>query len=151
MEMRDNAADNMSRKYLDFFLFQIFTGMAYSDAADFDYEEHVINLDGRNYIHSHRLKTGEEFVVPILPYTEKILKRTKNKPVINTIQKYNQFLKGVGMALGCQFPLTSHVARHTFACTIILGEGVPKEVLQVMMGMLPSRQRKSTQSCPLNS
>ena len=134
MEMRDNAADNMSRKYLDFFLFQIFTGMAYSDAADFDYEEHVINLDGRNYIHSHRLKTGEEFVVPILPYTEKILKRTKNKPVINTIQKYNQFLKGVGMALGCQFPLTSHVARHTFACTIILGEGVPKEVLQVMMG-----------------
>lgn len=134
MEMRDNAADNMSRKYLDFFLFQIFTGMAYSDAADFDYEEHVINLDGRNYIHSHRQKTGEEFVVPILPYTEKILKRTKNKPVINTIQKYNQFLKGVGMALGCQFPLTSHVARHTFACTIILGEGVPKEVLQVMMG-----------------
>ena len=108
--------------------------MAYSDAADFDYEEHVINLYGRNYIHSHRLKTGEEFVVPILPYTEKILKRTKNKPVINTIQKYNQFLKGVGMALGCQFPLTSHVARHTFACTIILGEGVPKEVLQVMMG-----------------
>ena len=62
------------------------------------------------------------------------MKRTKNKPVINTIQKYNQFLKGVGMALGCQFPLTSHVARHTFACTIILGEGVPKEVLQVMMG-----------------
>jgi len=32
------------------------------------------------------------------------------------------------------FPyLTSHVARHIFACTILLGEGIPKEVIQVMM------------------
>ena len=45
-----------------------------------------------------------------------------------------QFLKGVGLALGCSFLLTTHVARHTFACTISLGEGIPKEVLQVMMG-----------------
>ena len=30
--------------------------------------------------------------------------------------------------------MTTHVARHTFACTISLGEGIPKEVLQVMMG-----------------
>ena len=38
------------------------------------------------------------------------------------------------MALGCNFPLTNHVARYTFACTIVLGEGIPMEVLQVMMG-----------------
>ena len=31
-------------------------------------------------------------------------------------------------------PLAFHVVRHTFACTISLGEGIPKEVLQVMMG-----------------
>ena len=28
----------------------------------------------------------------------------------------------------------TYAARHTFACTISLGEGIPKEVLQVMMG-----------------
>ena len=80
------------------------------------------------------MKTGEEFITPILPYTQKILERNDYKLHITSNQKYNQFLKGVGLALGCSFPLTTHVARHTFACTISLGEGIPKEVLQVMMG-----------------
>lgn len=64
----------------------------------------------------------------------KILERNDYKLHITPNQKYNQFLKGVGLALGCGFSLTTHVARHTFACTISLGEGIPKEVLQVMMG-----------------
>lgn len=53
---------------------------------------------------------------------------------ITSNQKYNQFLKGIGIAIGCSFPLTTHIARHTFACTIALGQGIPKEVLQIMMG-----------------
>lgn len=36
--------------------------------------------------------------------------------------------------LSLAFLLLMHAARHTFACTISLGEGIPKEVLQVMMG-----------------
>ena len=88
----------------------------------------------RDYIDGHRMKTGEEFITPILPYTQKFLERNDYKLHITSNQKYNQFLKGVGLALGCSFPLTTHVARHTFACTISLGEGIPKEVLQVMMG-----------------
>ena len=76
------------------------------------------------------MKTGEEFITPILSYTQKILERNDYKLHITSNQKYDQFLKGVGLALGCSFPLTTHVARHTFACTISLGEGIPK----VMMG-----------------
>lgn len=72
-------------------------------------------------------------ITPILPYTHKILERNGYKLHITSNQKYNQYLKGVGLALGCSFPLTTHVARHTFACTVNLGEGIPKEVLQVMM------------------
>ena len=134
IQMRDATADTQTIKYVDFFLFQLFTGMAYSDARLFDYSQHVISVDGNDYIDGHRLKTGGEFVVPILPYTRKILERNNYKLEISSNQKYNQFLKGIGMALGCNFPLTSHVARHTFACTIVLGEGISKEVLQVMMG-----------------
>ncbi|MGM9685142.1 MAG: tyrosine-type recombinase/integrase [Prevotella sp.] len=134
IKMRDQSPNSVDNRYLDFFLFQIFTGMAFTDASKFCYKEHVIDIDGHPFIHSRRIKTGEEFVVPILPYTQKILERTGNKPAVPSIQKYNQYLKGIGLALGCQFPISSHVARHTFACTIILGEGVPKEVLQVMMG-----------------
>ena len=134
IEMRDQSPNSVDNRYLDFFLFQIFTGMAFTDASKFSYTEHVIDLDGHPFIRSRRVKTGEEFIVPILPDTQKILERTGNKPAVPSIQKYNQYLKGIGLALGCQFPISSHVARHTFACTIILGEGVPKEVLQVMMG-----------------
>lgn len=132
--LRDKMPDSKESMYLDFFLFQTFTGMAFSDALGFDFEKHVITINGNPYIDGQRIKTGSEYVVPLLPYAQKILARTGNKPTVPSIQKYNYFLKGIGAAIGCLFPLTSHVARHTFACTIILGEGVPKEVLQVMMG-----------------
>lgn len=132
--MREESTDAVMNKYLDFFLFQTFTGMTYSDAKSFDYEQHVVSIDGKDYIDGHRIKTGNEFVTPILPITRKILERNNYKMEITSNQKYNQFLKGIGLALSCPFPLTTHIARHTFACTVALGQGISKEVLQIMMG-----------------
>lgn len=134
IRMREESTDAVMNKYLDFFLFQTFTGMAYSDAKSFDYEQHVVAIDGKDYIDGHRIKTGNEFVTPILPITRKILERNNFNMEITSNQKYNQFLKGIGLALGCPFPLTTHIARHTFACTVALGQGISKEVLQIMMG-----------------
>ncbi len=110
--IRDASQDPLMNKYIDFFLFQTFTGLAYEDAKQFDYEKHVIKMDGKNYIDGHRIKTGGEFVTPILPITQKILDRNNNKLTITSNQKYNQFLKGIGLALKCNFPLSSHVASH---------------------------------------
>ena len=31
---------------------------------------------------------------------------------ITSNQKYNQFLTGIGLALSCSFPLTTHIRRH---------------------------------------
>ena len=134
IRMREESTDTVMNKYLDFFLFQTFTGMAYSAAKSFDYEQHVVTIDGKDYIDRHRIKTGNEFVTPILPITRKILERNNYKMEITSNQKYNQFLKGIGLALGCSFPLPTHIARHTFACTVALGQGISKEVLQIMMG-----------------
>ena len=134
IRMLEESTDAVMNKYLDFFLFQTFTGMAYSDAKSFDYEQHVVSIDGKDYIDGHRIKTGNEFVTPILPITRKILERNNFNMEITSNQKYNQFLKGIGLALGCPFPLTTHIARHTFACTVALGQGISKEVLQIMMG-----------------
>ena len=134
VKMHEGSTDATMNMYIDFFLFQIFTGMAYIDAKEFDYAQHVVTIDDKDYIDGHRMKTGSEFVTPILPITQKILERNNFKLIITSNQKYNQFLKGIGLALGCGFPLTSHVGRHTFACTITLGAGIPKEVLQIMMG-----------------
>lgn len=137
-------------RYLDFFLFQTFTGMAYSDAKSFDYEQHIVTIDGKDYIYGHRIKTGNEFVTPVLPITRKILERNNYKMEITSNQKYNQFLKGIGLALNCSFPLTTHIARHTFVCTVALGQGISKEVLQFMMGIPQYRQLKFMQSCQCN-
>ena len=104
-KMREETSDPDTSMYLDFFLFQIFTGMAFSDAQRFNYCQHVVEINGYKYIDGHRVKTGGNFIVPILPYTEKILARTNNKPVIVSLQKYNQFLKGVGLALGKNSPM----------------------------------------------
>ena len=112
IRMREESTDAVMNKYLDFFLFQTFTGMAYSDAKSFDYEQHVVAIDGKDYIDGHRIKTGNEFVTPILPITRKILERNNYKMEITSNQKYNQFLKGIGLALSCPFPLTTHIAKH---------------------------------------
>ena len=113
IRMREESTDTVMNKYLDFFLFQTFTGMAYSDAKSFDYEQHVVTIDGKDYIDGHRIKTGNEFVTPILPITRKILERNNYKMEITSNQKYNQFLKGIGLALGCSFPLTTHQRSHS--------------------------------------
>ena len=134
IQMRENSTDVVANCYMDFFLFQTFTGLAYTDASEFDYNKHVVTIDGHSYIDGKRIKTGQEYITPILPYTQKILERNNFELHIASNQKYNQFLKGIGVSLGCSFPLTSHVARHTFASTVSLGQGVPKEVVQVMMG-----------------
>ena len=112
VQMREGSKDIQMNKYVDFFLFQTFTGMAYADAKDFDYKQHVVQIEGRGYIDGRRMKTKEEFVTPILPITQKILERNDFQLSITSNQKYNQFLKGIGLALGCSYPLTSHVARH---------------------------------------
>lgn len=132
--MRETNKDAQMNKYLDFFIFQTFTGMAYIDAKSFDYSKHVVNINGLDYIDGRRIKTDNIFVAPILPITQKVLERNNFEMKITSNQKYNQFLKGIGLALGCNFPLTTHIARHTFACTVMLGQGISKEVLQVMMG-----------------
>lgn len=100
--MREESQNTTMNTYLDFFLFQTFTSMAYGDAKSFDYEQHVVNID------DHRIKTGNEFVTPILPITQKILERNNYKMEITSNQKYNQFLKGIGIAIGCSFPFTTH-------------------------------------------
>lgn len=132
--MRETSKEPQMNKYIDFFLFQTFTSMAYIDAKNFDYKQHVVTIDGKDFIDGRRIKTDNEFVTPILPITQKILERNNFEMKIPSNQKYNQFLKGIGLALKCNFPLTTHIARHSFACTVMLGQGVPKEVLQVMMG-----------------
>jgi site-specific recombinase XerD len=53
---------------------------------------------------------------------------------VNSNQKYNAYLKEIAEICGIKKTLTSHMARHTFATTVTLSNGVPLETVSKMLG-----------------
>src|SRR5205085_5365545 len=54
-------------------------------------------------------------------------------PVLSN-QKMNSYLKEIADACGINKNLTFHIARHTFATTVTLSNGVPMETVSKMLG-----------------
>ncbi|MFN8274632.1 MAG: site-specific integrase [Flavobacteriaceae bacterium] len=99
----------------------------------------------------NREKTEAPSHIPILPVAQFIIDKYKNHPktvnegkVLPLIsnQKMNQNLKELAKVCGVPKRLTYHLARHTFATTITLTNGVPLESVGKMLG---HRSIKSTQ------
>lgn len=124
-------------KYLErvrgMFLFCCYTGLAYADLSKFDFND-AIYSDGMYRIRDCRQKTGTEYNISLVNKAMKILEKYDYHLPIISNQKYNAFLKVVGAFCEIKKRLTSHVARHTFATTVTLGNGVRIEVVSKMLG-----------------
>jgi len=81
-----------------------------------------------------RIKTGTKFYTPILTPAMEILKKYDYKFTVPTVQSFNRSLKIIAELIGLKKPLTSHIARHTFATTVVLANDVPIETLSKMLG-----------------
>lgn len=116
----------------DLFVFQSYTGFAFSDMAAFDIREY--HEENGAWVHNgERIKTGVPFVSELLPPVVTVLKRYNMQvPVINN-NHYNVLLKAMGEMLGLTKNLTSHMARHTFA-TMMLRCGAKIENVSAMLG-----------------
>ena len=135
----------------DIFLFSCFTGLAYADLQKLRRSEISIGIDGGKWIFTRRQKTDTASRIPLLPMAEEILKRyaghpqciQKDKvlPVLSN-QKMNAYLKEIADCCDITKRLTFHIARHTFATTITLSNGVPIETVSKMLG---HRNLKTTQ------
>ena len=116
----------------DLFVFQLYTGLSYSDAQAFniaDYKE-----IGGKWVHTgNRIKTGVPYVNQLLPPVIEVIKRYgwQAPKILNS--DYNKCLKILGVAVGIETRLHSHLARHTFA-TRMLRMGVKIENLSKMLG-----------------
>ena len=86
------------------------------------------------YLRDQRKKTSTEYFVYLLPPAVEVLRKYSYKLPIVCAQQYNMRLKALAAICGLKRGLSSHVARHTFATTITLSQGVPMHVLQKMMG-----------------
>lgn len=122
----------------DLFVFQMYTGLSYSDSQAFDIKDYK-QVNGKWVNVGERIKTGVPYVSQLLPPVVEILERYNwQTPKINNTQ-YNLSLKVIQQALGFTSKLHSHLARHTFA-TWMLSNGVPLEHVSKMVGHTNIRQ-----------
>lgn len=120
------------QKAKDLFVFQCYTGLAYSDALRFDKSTYRL-VNGKWISTVRRIKTGVPFVNVLLPPVVEVLERNNWKLPHIAIAWYNKTINKIGQKLGFSIRLRSHVARHTFA-TMMLRNGVKIENLARMLG-----------------
>jgi site-specific recombinase XerD len=127
----------------DVFIFCCYTGFAYSDIYQFEHDAVMLGLDKEYWLSTNRQKTGTRESVPLLPIPMEIIARYKKHPhcvkynkllPVNSNQKYNAYLHEIADLCGIKKHLTSHIARHTFATTVTLANGVPIETVSSMLG-----------------
>jgi site-specific recombinase XerD len=129
----------------DSFIFSCYTGLAYIDILTLQRRHIEYNSSNNQYfIRKNRTKTGVESIIPLFKPAVKVLEKylpnwiaalpeTLLLPIISN-QKYNLYLKEVGLLCELDKNLTTHVARHTFATTVTLENGVSIESVSKMLG-----------------
>ena len=117
----------------DYFLFSCYTGLAYQDLESLS-EDNFFENEGETWIRVYRTKTNVKSVIPLLPKAKKILEKYNYSLPVITNQKTNAFLKEIAVLCEIKEKLTTHVARHTFATTVTLAQGISLEVVSAMLG-----------------
>ena len=126
----------------DLFIFSCYTGLAYVDVEKLGPEDIITGQNGKKWISTYRGKTDTKSAVPLLPKAQEILDKYKDYPSLKegrvlpvmTNQKINVYLKEAAGIAEIKKSLTFHLARHTFATTVTLTNGVPIETVSKMLG-----------------
>lgn len=135
-------SDRLSR-VRDIFMFSCYTGLSYADVQKLKQSDIVIGHDGEKWIHTERVKTETATRVPLLPQAIKIIDSYKDHPLCNnqrkllpvmSNQKMNEYLKEIAGRCDINKKMSFHTARHTFATTVTLTNGVPIETVSKMLG-----------------
>ncbi len=124
-------------KARDLFLMQCYTGLAYSDLMAFDFTK-CKQADGKYYYHAKRVKTDTDFTFQLLAGAVSVLKKYNFKLPCISNQKYNEYLKVIGMMVNVP-NLHSHMGRAT-AATLFLSFGMPLNVVAKVLGHTNIRQ-----------
>ena len=131
------------QKVLDIFIFCCYTGLSWSDAEKLNTSDIKLGIDGEKWIIIYRKKTDTRSPIPILPQAMAIIEKYKNDPEsiakgrllpLNSNQRMNGYLKEIQDICEISKRLTMHLARHTFATTVTLANGVPIETVSKMLG-----------------
>lgn len=125
----------------DIFVFCCFTGLAYADVKKLTHDDIHTDGNGDMWIIDGRQKTGTQFRVQLLPVARELVERYRRlslpggtvfpvKSCCSTIRS----LRAIARRAGIATDLTTHVARHSFATSVCLSQGVPIETVSKMLG-----------------
>jgi site-specific recombinase XerD len=127
----------------DMYVFSCYTGIPFADMENLIPSDVSIGIDGDKWIIFNRIKNGSRSPVPLLPVPLSIIEKYKDYPVnsskgkllpMYSNQRVNGYLKEIATICGIEKTLTFHTARHTFATTVTLTNGVPIETVSKMLG-----------------
>ena len=122
----------------DLFLFQCYTGLAYTDMVNLELKDITIDSSGNKWIFKPRQKTGINSTIPLLPNALRLIAKysDKNRTLLfprYSIQKFNQYIGDVGVLAKINKKLSSHVGRRTFG-NVALSKGVSLNVISKILG-----------------
>ncbi|MBB6333000.1 site-specific recombinase XerD [Chryseobacterium sediminis] len=123
----------------DMFVFCCYTGLAYNEMVNLEKSHIIIGFDGNEWINMIRGKTQHLLSIPLLSRGKKIIEKydyvdeKKALPKFSN-QKFNAYLKEIADIVGLDKRLTHHLARRTFATTVLLYNDVPMEIVSELLG-----------------
>jgi integrase len=123
----------------DMFIFCCYTGLAYNEMAKLGPKHIIVGFDGNKWIQMTRDKTNKLISVPLLKKSTTIIEKYQNQETTYLLprisnQKFNSYLKEIAAIVGIEKNLTHHIARKTFATTVLLYNDVPMEIVSELLG-----------------
>ena len=124
----------------DLFLFSRFTEICYKDMRYLTCEQIIPDTKGHLRIHGNRCKTGGEYTIKFLPAALRLLEKyrgTAPSPLAFDMPKLSSIncsLRRITKQCGISRHITFHAARHTFATTLCLSQGIPLSTVSKMLG-----------------
>lgn len=134
----------------DIFLFSCYTGLSYSDVYKLKKSDVQKDAEGEKWLVINRTKTKEPSYILLLDLPLEIIGKYSNDPETSSgnllpvlsNQKMNAYLKEIADICGIRKSLTFHMARHTFATTVALENGMSISSVQKVLGHKDPRSTK---------
>jgi integrase/recombinase XerD len=139
---KDFSHNKSLDKVRDLFVFSCYTGLRFQDAQNLTIDN-LTTYNKKAFLRFAQEKTGRAIDIPLLSAAKNILDKYKNEPerkILNKLlpkisnQKVNSYLKIIGDQAEINRTITHHMARHTFATTICLNNGMPMEDVSKLLG-----------------
>ncbi|MCB0464065.1 MAG: tyrosine-type recombinase/integrase, partial [Aequorivita sp.] len=122
----------------DLFVFCCYTGLAFKEMINLKKKD-IIKENDELWLKVYRGKTKRNYMIPLLPKAQEIMDRYNEEGSIHVFNgisntKFNAYLKEIADVVDIDFNLTHHIARKTFATTVLLSNNVPMDVVSKLLG-----------------